>query len=121
VTNVEQRSARRPSALAAEPEPFRIEVRPARERVMLVPHGEIDIDTVGRLAEQIDELTSRGFEGIVLDLRATSFIDSSGIHLLLRETARPDAYVTVIDGAEPVRRVIDLVGVRHLLRFEPAP
>jgi anti-sigma B factor antagonist len=119
--NVDGRSAGERSGLATPSEQFSVEVLPDRERVVVIPHGELDVATAGRLAAEIDELTSRGFDAIVLDLRATSFIDSSGMHLLLDQTARPDAQVTLIDGAQPVRRVIDLAGVRHLLRFEPAP
>jgi len=101
-----------------EPEPFRIEVLPDRRRVVVVPHGEVDIATVDQLAAEVDELVGRGFDTVVVDLRETSFLDSSGLHLLLKQSARHDAQVTVIDGALPVRRVIDLAGVRHLLRFE---
>lgn len=118
MSNVEPHIVAGRNRRAAVPEPFRIEARLARERVMVVPHGELDVATVGRLAAEIDELTRRGFDAIVVDLRATSFIDSSGVHLLLDLTARQDARVTVIDGARPVRRVIDLAGVRHLIRFE---
>jgi anti-anti-sigma factor len=103
-----------------EPEPFRVEVLPDRRRVVVVPYGEVDIATVGQLAAEIDELVGCGFDTVVIDLRATSFLDSSGLHLLLRQSARPDARVTIIDGAPVVSRAIDLAGVRRLLRFEAA-
>jgi anti-anti-sigma factor len=102
------------------PERFRVEVRPDRRRVLVVPHGELDLATVDQVAKEIDELVARGFEAIVVDLRATSFLDSSGIHMLVRQTARPDAHVTLIDGTPQVRRVIEVAAVRHLLRFEAA-
>jgi anti-sigma B factor antagonist len=102
-----------------EPEPFSVEVLPDRQRVVVVPRGEVDIATVDELAAQIDALVARGFDTVVLDLREISFLDSSGIHLLLHQTARPDARVTVIDGGPRVRRLIELTGVRELLQFEP--
>jgi len=37
---------------------------------------------------------------------------------MVRQTARTDAKITVIDGPGPVSRVFDLAGVRDLLRFE---
>jgi anti-anti-sigma factor len=104
--------------LEREDEPFSVEVVPARERVVVVPRGDLDIATVDQVAGAIDDLVGRGFASLVLDLRATSFLDSSGVHLLLRETARTDAWVTLVDGAPAMGRVLDLVGVRHLLRFE---
>ena len=121
MTNVDELSTSNGHRLAVPPEPFDIEVRPDRERVVVVPRGELDIATVGRLAAEIDELASRGFAAIALDLRATSFMDSSGVHLLLKQMDRRDARVTIIDGGQPVRRAIDLTGVRKLLRFVAAP
>jgi anti-sigma B factor antagonist len=106
---------------AVPPEPFSVDIRPDRGRVVVVPHGELDIATVDGLAAEIDELARRGFEAIVLDLRAMSFIDSSGIHLLVKQMDRGDARVTLIDGGYQVRRVIELAGVRELLRFEVTP
>ena len=52
------------------------------------------------------------------DLRATSFIDSAGVHLLVRHSARDDVRITVVDGPAAVRRIFDLVGVRTVLAFE---
>jgi anti-sigma B factor antagonist len=102
------------------PEPFRVEIRPDRERVLVAPHGELDLATVDQVAAEIDDLVARGFDAIVIDLRATSFLDSSGLCLLLRQTARTDAHITVIDGSAAVSRLFDLTGVRHALPFEAA-
>ena len=97
---------------------FRIEIQPDRRRVLVALHGELDIDTAAGVAEEIDGLVERGFSAIVIDLRPTTFIDSTGVHLLLRQTARTDARVTVIDGPQVVSRVFDLAGVRVALAFE---
>ena len=101
-------------------EAFRVEIQPGRERVRVVPHGELDIATAPDTAREIDSLIERGFRAIVIDLRRTTFIDSTGVHLLLRQARRPDLSMTVIDGPQTVSRVIDLAGARELLSFEPA-
>jgi anti-sigma B factor antagonist len=101
----------------APPEPFSVEVRPDRQRAIVVPRGELDVATVGELAAEIDDLVRRGFDALALDLRETSFMDSSGVHLLLEQTARADARITIIDTSYPVRRVLELTGARHLLPF----
>jgi anti-anti-sigma factor len=121
MTSAERRAGDASGGLEWELEPFSVDIRPDRRRVFVVPRGELDIATVDRLAAEIDELVSRGFDTIVLDLRATSFLDSGGVHLLMRQTARADAHVTLIDGVPAIRRVIDLTGARPLLRFEAAP
>jgi anti-anti-sigma factor len=109
------------SELTPPTQPFRVDVLPDRDRVIVVPHGELDLATVGELAAEVDALVDRDFQAIVVDLRATSFIDSTGVCLLLRQTARRDAQITVIDGSPLVSRIFDLAGVRHVLRFEQAP
>jgi anti-anti-sigma factor len=118
MTNIQDRRPAVPSRFDGQPGPFHVELVPARDRVIVVPHGELDLATVGQLAAEIDELVGRGFDALVLDLRETAFMDSSGVHLLLSQTARPDADVRLIDGSGVVRRVIELAGVRHLLPFE---
>src|SRR4051794_10571836 len=100
---------------------FRVEIRPDRDRVFVVPHGELDLATVGNVAEEVDALVERGFDSIVVDLRETSFIDATGVCLLLRQSARTDARIAVIDGPREVSRVFDLAGVRQVLSFEAAP
>jgi anti-anti-sigma factor len=115
------RSASRARPETDTPPPFRIEIEPDRERVLVAPHGELDLETVPAVADEIEDLVDRGFRNIVVDLRPVSFIDSTGVHLLLRLTARSDVTITVIDGCESVGRVFDLAGVRDVLPFEGAP
>jgi anti-sigma B factor antagonist len=104
---------------AAElPEPFRVETRPDRDRAIVIPHGEIDLSTVDAVAAEIDALVARGFDRIVLDLRRTSFMDSTGLRLAIRQTGRNDVRVTLIDGVGPVSRLFDVTGVRDALPFE---
>ena len=102
-------------------EPFRVEVRPDRERVIVTPHGELDLATADHLRAEMDDLADRGFIAIVVDMRRASFIDSSGLHLLIEQCARADVRVTIVDGAWPVSRVFDVAAVRPLLHFETAP
>ncbi len=108
-------------AQIAGPPRFTVESRPDRYRVLVVPQGELDLDTVGVVAAEVDDLADRGFDRIVIDLRETSFIDSSGVHLLVKCAQRADARITVIDGSPTIGRVFDLAGVRDLLTFEAAP
>jgi hypothetical protein len=47
------------------PEPFTLEIRPDRDRVVVTPLGEVDLATVDAVANEIDELVARGFRQIV--------------------------------------------------------
>jgi anti-sigma B factor antagonist len=102
-------------------ETFSVETRPDRGRVFVVPCGELDLSTVGAVSACVDELVDAGWERIVLDLRSVSFMDSTGLRMVLRETARDEAHVTLVDGAPPVSRIFDLTGMRSRLPFEAAP
>ena len=67
---------------------FQLQIRPQRSRVVVDLEGELDCATVPRLAEAIDELRAVGWERIVVDVAAVSFIDSTGLRLLLTVDAR---------------------------------
>ena len=82
--------------------------------------GELDIDTAAVVQARLDDHRAAGFETIVLDLRETTFMDSTGMHLALawHDRARSDGFCfALIDGPAAVRRVIDLLGVRPALNF----
>src|SRR5215207_420725 len=90
---------------------FRVEIEPEREHVRVIPHGELDLVTVEELRTQIDELRSNGIAEIVLDLRQLSFMDSTGLRLLLTldAAARSDGFdFSILDGEGPVRRLLEL-------------
>jgi anti-sigma B factor antagonist len=93
---------------------FRVEVQSERERVRVVPHGELDLVTVPQLEAQIEQLRSRGFATVALDLRKLTFMDSTGLRLLLRLNAesRSNGFrFVVIDCEGPVRRLLRLTRV----------
>jgi anti-sigma B factor antagonist len=79
--------------------------------VRVVPQGELDLVTVPQLETQIEQLRSRGFTTIALDLRQLTFMDSTGLRLLLRLNleSRSDGFrFVVIDCEGPVRRLLRL-------------
>jgi anti-anti-sigma factor len=87
-----------------------IEVRDAgRVRVRL--RGELDLATAPVVENRLRELGARG-EPVLLDLDALTFIDASGIRLLLTaaEAAARDGWVFAItQGSEPVRRLFEML------------
>jgi anti-sigma B factor antagonist len=89
---------------------FGIEVIPARERVVLVLSGELDLDSATDLQSTLDEVRASGFEQIVVDLRAVSFMDSTGIALLMREERKGKTF-EISYGEGPVKRLLELTGL----------
>jgi anti-sigma B factor antagonist len=106
-----------PRAGFSAPRPFDVEIRPGREQVVVAPCGELDCATVDRLEAAVDSVVAAGRNQIVLDLRALSFMDSTGLCAIVRQANRTDATVALIDGAPAVARLFDLTAVRQLLTF----
>jgi anti-sigma B factor antagonist len=105
-------------------EPFRVDVLPERDVVRVVPIGELDLATVPELAGQLQELRDVGFQRLVLDLRRLEFIDSTGLHLIVkldRDARREGHEFAVIPGPPAVQRLFDLTGVaEHVHLHSPA-
>ena len=106
------------------PEPFRCEVETAHGKVHVIPHGEIDLASVGVLEAKLRELRDTGFDHLVLDLREVSFMDSTGLRLILTwdaESREEGVDFGVIRGTPIVQRLFEATGVSGRLRFvEPA-
>jgi len=99
---------------------FHVEVEPDRDIVHVRPHGDVDLATVGAIRERFDELTALGFARVVLDLRDVTFLDSTGIRLVLELSASSGAdgwELGVVEGPACVQRVFELTGIRPLVPF----
>ena len=101
-------------------EPFRCEVEPDREAVRVRPVGELDLASVPAVDAQLAELWSVGFTRLVLDLRAVTFLDSSGLRMLMEWEGHNGAggmAFAVIPGPALVRRVLTTAGVADRLTY----
>jgi len=101
-------------------EPFRVDLAPAREVIHVRPVGELDLTTVGTLESQVGELLDAGFRALVLDLRELTFMDSTGVRMILDLDAlarREELQLTLIEGPKAVQRVLAVCGVADRLPF----
>jgi anti-sigma B factor antagonist len=99
---------------------FHLDVEPERDVVRVCPSGEVDLVTADRVSAQVEDLVSVGFTRIVVDLRAVTFLDSTGIRLLLelQQSACADGWqLAVIEGPRDVQRVFEIAGVTSMLPF----
>ena len=62
---------------------FGLEVRPDRARALLAVSGELDIASAPALREALDELWELGWSDVAVDVSGVSFIDSTGLGMLL--------------------------------------
>ena len=113
-----------------QPEPFAVEFQRRGHITIVQPRGELDLATAETLRSTLDaaiaETRSAGLDGmkngarLVLDLRGLSFIDSTGLHLLvaLDQRAQRDGFqLTLLAPAAPIDRAIQLCGLDQMLPF----
>ncbi len=103
------------------PPPFEVEIRPDRERVIVAPKGEIDIATVDILRDRLEELEDAGFAQLLLDLRDVTFLDSTGLRLIIAQARREDVEFSVIPGDPSVQRIFEISGLLDTLPFVDRP
>jgi anti-sigma B factor antagonist len=102
----------------AGPPPFGCTVHASGGVVTVAPTGELDLGTVPLLESAISYQRDLGNAKLVVDLRGVTFIDSSGVHLLLRlaQNAADGGHAfRVVPGSERVQRVFALTGVEETL------
>jgi anti-sigma B factor antagonist len=100
---------------------FEVDEHQEEGRLRLTLSGELDLAAVPVLEERLEQLRSdRGT--VRLDLSKLEFMDSAGLHLLLRWTndARENGWTLEIDRdvSQVVKRLFELVGVECLLASE---
>ena len=118
-------TAVRPPISSPDLAPFTCEVAPWRDAVHVIPAGEMDIATTPVVAEHLDELRDAGFARIVLDLRRLSFLDATGLALVLSWSAASADHggrtFQVIPGPPLVQRIFDLTGTAERVDFCGGP
>jgi anti-anti-sigma factor len=104
------RSRQRTVPLPVDKAPATCQVVPERERVRVIPEGELDISTVSGLSTQVAELRQVGFSDLTVDLRRLTFMDACGVHLLLDIDAdcRKAGGTLRVLATGPARRLLDL-------------
>ena len=105
-----------PPHLAALPEPFHIFESTSDGRRVIAPCGELDLSNAAQLEERL-----AGNIDTVLDLSELSFIDSTGLRVLVStaQRARAEAWEFTVRNPQPtVLRVIRLVALEQRLGLE---
>lgn len=86
----------------------------------LVLGGELDMDARFKAEQALDELLSEPVEQLVVDLGEVTFVDSTGMGLVLEvhERARSEGFrLRLLRGPDDVQRVFELAGVADVLPF----
>jgi anti-sigma B factor antagonist len=86
--------------------------------------GEIDMDTASELDDVLNSaLADRATSAVVVDLSGVSFLDSTGIHVLLARhhaAAESNVSLVLVNVRHNVSRVLEITGVLRLLTVASA-
>lgn len=83
--------------------------------------GELDLASARQLEECFTAIDEQSPTRVVVDLSGLTFIDSSGLRMLLIGDARAREHgyeLMLLAGQEPVQRVFEMTGALDVLRFE---
>jgi anti-anti-sigma factor len=106
-----------------QPDPFRIEVAGTTAAAVVTLHGELDLFTAIEAEAVIDSVTA-GSRSVTVDLRGLTFMDSSGVAMLVKVDAlsRQDGFeFFIVKGSDLVHRVLEICGLDGHLRTLDAP
>ena len=109
---------------AATSPPITIRTAHRGDVYVVAPYGELDLATAPDLRRELERGERSGAAELVLDLSGLSFIDSSGISLVLETTDRAGAagaQLTLLPGRGPVHGVFALCGLVDRLPFAASP
>lgn len=96
---------------------------PARDRVLLRVHGELELTTTPLLRRELEELIDLGWRRIVVDLDAVGFLDVGAVRTLVHAARRvaADGGVLSIAGAhDEIAGALRFAG-DELSQVSPAP
>ncbi|WP_432021128.1 STAS domain-containing protein [Streptomyces sp. 1222.5] len=80
--------------------------------------GEIDHNSAGPLVHALEPDSLGGRLRVVVDMRQVTFMDSTGINVLLsahRDLDHAGGWLRLADVQTSVMRIIDIVGVHHII------
>jgi len=103
---------------------FRVETHTTGRVTTLSLGGELDLLSSPALEQELEHTNSSDCDVILLDLRELEFMDSTGLHVLVKAHQRAqDAGRSLVltRGSEQVQRLLDLTGVAELIRIVESP
>jgi anti-anti-sigma factor len=107
------------------PAEFDIETRREDGALIVAPRGEIDMATADPVAQALRD-GGAAHQAVVLDLRGVTFLDTSGLRLVVAEQRRAQEgghRFAVVRGPRAVERIFSIAGLEDepgLLIDDPA-
>ena len=91
------------------------------ETHIVAPAGELDLDTAHHLEDELARVEASDAATILLDLRGLGLVDSCGMGVVIRASARAQgARLRIVRGPDSVHRTFELSGMAKRLPFVDA-
>jgi anti-anti-sigma factor len=87
---------------------------------ILTLKGELDMGTVPHIQEVMDSWMFVP-NHLIVDASGLSFIDSTGLGVLLRALELVGGHLTISQPSEPTLRLLELTGLAELIKVQPTP
>jgi len=103
------------------PPPFEVTTSRHGDVVTVTASGEIDLLAAPALRTALLDAAQSGVPEVALNLAAASFIDSTGLSVIVQAWRRLDAegrHLMVASASAPVARVITISGLTDLLGLD---
>ena len=104
---------------------LRVDVSGKRASTVVALTGDVDLSTAGYLRERLNAIAASGVTDVVVDLRDASFLDGTGLGILLGGIQRLSSggHVTLRSPPPEVRELIDLTTpeLQATISIEPSP
>jgi anti-anti-sigma factor len=103
----------------SEQAPFAIRAERRDGVARISAHGELDLQTVSLLDRALEAVDQFELARVVLDFTDLSFVDSTGVHAILRAHTRATengSVLVVVNSSEKVRKVFELTRTEHLFQ-----
>jgi anti-sigma B factor antagonist len=103
--------------------PLKIEIESTEARTLVTLSGELDASTASALYDKLSELEVQDTHNVVLDLAQVTFMDSTGLAVVVTEHKRlrhSAGTLTIFAPPSSVRRLFEITGLTTVLDIVPA-
>ncbi len=97
-----------------------VETRPRERLTQVVLRGELDLSTVEKVEEELRRVEGAEVEVLVLDLTDLSFLDSTGLRLMVtahQRAQKEGRRLVIVRGPETVHRVFTITKLDEKLEM----
>lgn len=103
---------------------FDVQIRTVNRAVVLSVAGELDLESSPALEQALSDLGGHDPELVILDLRQLDFIDSTGLHVIVKARQRAEQAgrrFALVRGGEQVQRMLGITRVDERMTLIDSP